>query len=381
MKRTHYIYSIILMGLFFIMILSVMMNDLLHFYTPPKVLAMEKRNLAGKPVFDIHKLDPYPAAYTSYYEDRIPFRTKLIEYYSAVISMKFFHRSPYPKVVELGKDGWMYFVSEGSIYKGTFSLSAGQIRQIATEIHNRAVYYHNKGIKFYLAVPPVKQEIYPEYLPRNYFRLPGKNITERILDLVRKDTLVKLVDLKTAILKAKKFGTLYYKTDNHWNALGGYFGYRAIIDRMKQDFPSLQPLELSDFNWQTKIVRGKNIAENMSVTEYTHDEEVTPLIKTERARIGKSRGYKPRPIFPYPQEFEMIREVQDPGLPSVVIVRDSYFYGIMPFIIENFSKSVILFDTFTYGIFDDAIQKENPDLVLYMIFEPHLPNLIGIIWW
>jgi len=59
----------------------------------------------------------------------------------------------------------MYFVSEGALYKGKFTLSNDQIGQIVTEIHNRAVYYHDKGIKFYMAIPPVKQEIYPEYLP------------------------------------------------------------------------------------------------------------------------------------------------------------------------------------------------------------------------
>jgi hypothetical protein len=52
----------------------------------------------------------------------------------------------------------------------------------------------------------------------------------------------------------------------------------------------------------------------------------------------------------------------------------------MPYIIENFRKTVILYDSGTYGIFDDAIQTEKPDLVLYMIFEPLLPNLIGIDW-
>jgi hypothetical protein len=363
------------------MIAFMMLNDVLHFYSPPQIWAMEKRSLARKPVANLGKLDPYPPLYTRYYEDRFPFRKTLMDFYAGVISLKFFHRSPYPKLVEIGKNGWMYFKQEGSLYRGTFYLSDDWIQKMAGEIHNRAAYYHAKGINFYLAVPPVKQEIYPEYLPLNYEKVPGKNITERVLDLIRKDTLVKLVDLKGALLKAKKFGQLYYKTDNHWNALGGYYGYRAVIDRMKQDFPSLHPLDTSDFTMESKIVKGMNMAQNMSVTDYVSEVDLIPHMKVQRAKEGKKRGYKPRPTFAYPEEFEIVREVDNPGFPMLVIVRDSYFYGMMPYIVQNFRKTVILYDTGTYGIFDDAIQNEKPNLVFYMIFEPHLLNLIGVTWW
>lgn len=378
MKRTHHIYSIVLMALFFIMLSFEMMNELFHFYSPPQVLTMEKRNLARKPVFDINKLDPYPAAYSRYYEDHFPFRTKLIEYYAGVICLRFFHKSPYPDKVDLGRDGWMYFAVERPFYQGTFTLNDEQINKIVSEIHDRAAYYHEKGIKFYLAVPPIKQEVYPEYLPQNYFRAPGKNVTDRILDQVRKDTMIRFIDLKSAMLKAKKHGRLYYKTDNHWNALGGYYGYRAVMDRIKQDFPSLHPLDTTDFTMRLDSIKGKNLAEIMNLTEYIQDVEPIPVMKVERAKEGKKRGYKPRPIFPYPLEFEIVREVDNVSLPLLVIVRDSYFYGMMPYIIENFKKTVILYDTYTYGIFDEAIKTEKPDLVFYMIYEPHLPNFIGI---
>jgi hypothetical protein len=229
-----------------------------------------------------------------------------------------------------------------------------------------------------MAVPPIKQEIYPEYLPQNYYRVPGKNVTEQVLDLVRKDTMITFIDLKSALLKAKKFGRLYYKTDNHWNALGGYYGYRAVLDRMKQDFPLLNPLDTTDFTIEKKVIKGKNLAEIMNLTDYIQEEDLIPHMKVERAKEGKKRGYKPRPIFPYPLEFEMVREVNNANLPLLVIVRDSYFYGMMPYIIENFRKTVILYDTYTYGIFDDAIKIEKPNLVFYMIYEPHLPNFVGI---
>jgi len=380
MNRTHHIYSIILMVLFFIMILFVMMNDTFHFYSPPKMLDMEKRNLSRKPIPDINHLDSYPAAYARFYEDRFPYRTKLIGYYAGVISLKFFHKSSFPDKVSLGREGWLYHILERPFYEGTFPVNSDQIKKIVAELHNRAAYYHAKGIKFYLAIPPMKQDVYPEYLPRNYYKVPGKTVTEKIIDLIRQDTIVKFIDLKSALMKAKKYGRLYYKTDNHWNALGGYYAYHAILDRMKQDFPSLQPLDTFDFTMKMQVIKGKNLAELMNLTDYIQDEDPVPKVKMERAKEGKQRGYKPRPTFWYPSEFEIVREVNNSNLPTIVIVRDSFFYGLMPYIIENFRKTVILYDSGTYGIFDDAIQTEKPDLVLYMIFEPLLPNLIGIDW-
>jgi hypothetical protein len=356
----------------------VMINDLFHFSSPPQVLIMEKRNLSKKPIFNIKNLDSYPAAYTRFYDDRFPFRTKLIEYYSLEVCMEFFHRSPYPEKVTLGKDGWMFHAIERPFYDGTLPLNDEQVSLIVAEIHKRAVYYHDKGIRFYLAIPPMKTDIYPEYLPGNYYKVKTITATEKIIEIVSRDSLIKFIDLKSALIKAKKYGPLFYKTDNHWNTRGGYYAYHAILDRMKQDFSALQPLDTSDFKMNIQEIKGKNLTELIHLKDYFKDEEPTPNLKVERAKPGKIKGYKPRPDFPYPLEFEIVREVEDTSLPKILIVRDSFFYGLMPYIIENFKKTIIFYDSRVYGIFDDAVQIEKPDLVLYMIFEPRLPNLIGI---
>jgi alginate O-acetyltransferase complex protein AlgJ len=378
MERTKRTYSVILMILFLMVISIVMVNDVFQFSVAPKVLYTEKRFIAKKPVVNINRLDMYPDSCDRFYNDRFPFRLDLMDLYAGMISVSLFHRSPYPKLVEFGKNGWMYFTSEGDIYKRKFMLSDDWIQKMADEIHNRAEYYHDKGIKFYFAIPPIKQEIYPEFLPPGYFQLPGKSVTDKVIDLIRKDTMVRFIDLKRALIDAKKYGILYLKTDNHWNAFGGYWGYRAVIERIKQDFPAIKPIDTTDVTFTPKIIDGGNMATNMHISKYVKDVEMQVRLKAEIAREGPLHGYQPRPSFSYPQEFEKVRLVNNPALPRMLAVRDSYFYGVFPFIIENFSKSVILYDTGVYGIFDEAVQTEKPDLVLYMIFEPHMLNLIGV---
>jgi len=369
------------MVLFFSLISVVVLNDQIHFTSPPKVLAVERRNISSEPQLDINHLDLYPEAYSRYYDDYFPYRLNLINFYAGNVCLKFFHRSPYPDKVDLGRDGWLYFAEEGAMYKGTYKLEDAHIKSIVAELHKRALYYHEKGIKFYLAIPPLKQEIYPEHLPLKYSKLPGLNVTEKVIDLIRKDPLVNFIDLKSALINAKKHGRLYFKTDNHWNSLGGYYGYRSIIERIKKDFPSIIPLDTNDFTMKMKVINGANIAQFINISEYIKDESTDHTVKVERASYEKPKGYKAPAALLHPQEFEVVRRVKNPSLPTIVIVRDSYFYGLMPYIIENFKKSITLYDSRTYEIYDEVTRNEKPDLVLYMIYEPRLVCLIGLNRW
>jgi alginate O-acetyltransferase complex protein AlgJ len=376
MKHTHHIYSIVVVIFFFSLLSFVMVNVMFHFYTTPKIFLLEKRFARERPPLDPGTLDASPRQYTPYFNDYFPYRTDLIGFY-AMARFRYFHLTPYPDQVEIGRDGWMFFKTERPFYDNTLQLPDSTVEKVFAGIHNRAAYYHKKGIKFYLAIPPIKMDIYPEYALRNYVKKPGSSFTEKVINLLKKDTLIRLVDLKSAMLAAKKYGQLYYKTDNHWNALGGYWGYRSVMECMKKDFPMLVPIDTCDFTMEKKTIKGKNLAEIMYLSNYVSDEELVPHMKKSRVREGKKQGYKPRPGFGYPAEFEVVCQVNDSSLPLLVIVRDSYFYGMMPYIIENFRKTVILYDTGVYGIFDDAIRNERPNLVLYMIYESHLPDIVG----
>jgi alginate O-acetyltransferase complex protein AlgJ len=380
MNRIHHRYSIVLIILFCMMISFVMMNDVFQFYQPPSILKVENRNLAKKPFFIPANLDPYPKAYDKFYNDRFPYRTNLIKNYAYYIGLKFYRQSPFPEKVSIGRDGWLFYGKEKPFYLGTFPMNRSQVLQTVHEIHNRALFFHQRGIRFYFAVPPMKQEIYSENLPPDYYRSDKPTVTEQIIEEVKKDTLVRFIDLKKALLSAKATGRLYYKTDNHWNQWGGYFGYKAILDRMSRDYPSLRTLDTSDFRIEMKTIKGKNLAQMMNLSDFIQEEDPTPIMKSPRAKVAKSRGYTARPGFWYPQEFELDREIDDKRLPSIIIVRDSYFYGIMNYILENFRQTVVLYDSGHYGTWDDIMAKEHPDLVLYMIYEPLLPNLVGLNW-
>ena len=378
MRRTRFIYSVIMTVLFLSMLLYSLLNDVFHYFSGPKVSYIENRFMARKPVFDISFLDPYPGKYSKYFNDQFPYRASLMAFHAGVISYSLFKKSPYPKKVDLGKDGWLFFAVEKPLYEGTFDLNNTQIAGIVSQIHQRADFFRKRGIRFYFTVPPTKEEIYPEFLPANYFRKKGKLVMDRIFDAFRKDSTINFIDLRKPLLQAKKNGRLYFKTDHHWNSLGAYYAYLEIINRMKMDFPQLKPLSRSDFTIENPVIDGQNLAVSMDLAKYIKDEDVVVSIKKKQAVEGKKAGYKPRPDFIYPKEFEIVREIPGSNMPKIVIIRDSYIYAMVPFLDETFAKTLYIYDTNVYGVNETVISKEKPDIVLIMIYEPHLINLIGL---
>jgi len=154
MKRTRYIYSILLSVLFFGLMSYYFLNDLFHFYTAPVISIYENRYLARKPIWTVTNADPYPGEYEKYYNDHFPFRMSLIDFNAGVINYRILKKSPYPKKVNFGKDGWMFFEVERPVYEGELMIDSNQVNAIVTEMHKRAEFFRKKGIKFYFISPP-----------------------------------------------------------------------------------------------------------------------------------------------------------------------------------------------------------------------------------
>ena len=377
MKRTRHIYSVLLSVIFFGLMTYVFMNDIFGYYTAPKISIFENRFLARKPFWNIALADPYPRAYENFFNDHFPYRFDLFDFYAGAINYRMLHRSPYPNKVNLGKDNWMFFELERPLYQGSFMIDSSQAAGVVSELHKRAEFFRKKGIKFYFISPPAKQELYPEFLPSRFFRSPGGTATDKIMAELKKDTSINYIDVKQPLLEAKKRGMpLYYKTDTHWNSWGAWFGYLEVMKQMSKDFPRFQPLAESDFTMSYPVIKGKNLVEVMNLTNYISDEDVIINVKNSKAKTGKLHNYPKHPNSVFPGEY--VRYSGDSTLPTLMVISDSFVYSIMPFFDERTKKTVYIYDTGFYGTNDNIVDDVKPDMVLLIIYEPHLVNLIGI---
>jgi len=78
-----------------------------------------------------------------------------------------------------------------------------------------------------------KHSIYPEHLPGSLRPVSEKRRLDQLLDYMGARSDVRLIDVRPALLEAKKEKRVYHWTDSHWNDLGAYHAYRAVMERLE----------------------------------------------------------------------------------------------------------------------------------------------------
>jgi hypothetical protein len=373
MKKSIYIYQLLTIIIFLLIIVLPIFQDITHIFTVQK-LESENRTLAERPKIDIKRLDNFPPQFAVFYSDNFPFRAFCFKFDYRIL----FKKSPVSKIM-IGKNKWLFLDDkEGKIYQGLTSFSENDMQLIINDLKERIKRYDDMGIKFYVAIAPSTFEIYPEHLPSYYFR-SKKTVTEKFCELMRHSN-IPFIYLKEELLKNKTAGQLYFQLDNHWNELGSFFAYKAIIDFMKKDFPEIPSYQLADFELTPKYSKSGNLV-NMLNDNYKalFDEDVSYEVKlTDSCRRWvevEKVGYPIDEWFPYPWIYEVTGETPLKELPNIVIMRDSYFSSVIPFFYNSFSRSVAIFDTWQYRENMHIVSQEKPDIVLLVIYEPHISNI------
>jgi hypothetical protein len=95
-----------------------------------------------------------------------------------------------------------------------------------------------------------------------------------------------------------------------------------------------------------------------------------------KAKEGIIKGYKAPEGFPYPWDYEMVRETGNPHLPDALIIRDSFCDALLQFLAENFNHSVFIFDSWQYKANYDIVDKERPRVIIYEIIESNFDALL-----
>ena len=376
MKKTnpYIVVTIILFGL----LLAV--PGLLLFALKGTQQSGENRAMAEIPAFNFSKMDAFPSQFDRYVNDHFPFRNLLLDlsFQYSLIN----HQSPIPQVV-IGKNNFL-FSGEGEqiLFDGTLEFSEEKMKMIVDELLERQAHYYREGIRFYVVIAPTAYEIYPEFLP-DYLQRINETATDRFCRMMsKKAPQIPFLYLKEQLLRSKQFGRLYYKNDNHWNPIGGYHATEAILNLMRHDFPQL-PSSINDKFILTPYIRTSGNLGNMLVVRNQFrnlatdtDYKVSFIDSVQYALCeNPKRKYEAPAGFAYPWEYEWRYTTNQEKQPKILVIRDSYCAAIIPFLTPWFKESVFIFDAWQYRSNDDIILQEKPDIVLLMIYEPHIRNI------
>jgi len=373
MKKGIFICQLVTVILFLGLLGLPLFQDATSVFTLEK-LTGENRALAEKPKLDLMRLDKFPPQFTEFYNDNFPFRALFFQFDYRI----FIKKSPIKQVI-IGKNDWLFSGGLGlEIYQGLKTYSDQEIKLAVEKLEARRKKYEEMGIKFYMAIAPTAYEIYPEYLPMYILRI-NKTLTDKFCEALQ-TTNVPFVYLKEELLKNKSAGQLYYKYDSHWNELGAYFAYNATTNLIKKDFPEIPVYAYSHFELTPEYDKKGNLINMLSdnfKASFAEDARYQVKLRDSSKEwyYVKKAGYPVPEKFPYPNGYEIVGETPLKELPSILVIRDSFFVAARLFSFNSFSRSVAIFDSWKFEENMDIVLNENPQIVLLFIYELHLPHL------
>ena len=179
----------------------------------------------------------FPRGFEQYFNDHFQLRDYLILGYNW-LKIKIWKRSSNKKVL-LGADGWLFLsgdrVLEDFVSVNQFSVDQLEARRKVLEA--KRDWLAKRGIRYLFVIPPNKQSVYSEFMPKAYQRLKGESRLDQFLSYMQEQSDVDILDLRKPLRKAKGDHQVYFRLDSHWNELGGLIASREIFRAVNRTFP------------------------------------------------------------------------------------------------------------------------------------------------
>ncbi|MFW5402635.1 hypothetical protein V2A85_23610, partial [Yersinia sp. 1252 StPb PI] len=147
--------------------------------------------------------------------------------------------SLFPDQVIVGHDGWLFLGDQEAKTVSTRRQGATEndienAQKIALSVKEWNDFFLENGVKkFKILIGPDKENIYPENLPQWAHPASFRQISA-VVEADKNGIFVDPTDF--LITQKNNFKEpLYYKTDTHWNALGGWLAFNYFMDSVFSD--------------------------------------------------------------------------------------------------------------------------------------------------
>ena len=295
------------------------------------------------------------------FEDHYGFKDELLDTY-VTTKTSFLNDEVLQNRVIKGKNNWWFL---GDHYNNSLSNVYGNIRfsdyelnLIAYNLSSWQSYLKEKGILFYVIIPPNKNKIYSEHLPFSLKKTQTR--VEQLQQYLNKKSDVNFLDLTETLLDKKINNDIYIKNDTHWNSLGAYFAYVSTMDVIKKSKPDI---EIENINYYAKN----------SITKYKGD--IPRMLKQKdysiyTKLIKHNTSYKTEINTPKIKVYSNYKKEL-----NTLIYHDSFMLAMMPFFNETFKKTTYIK---SFKLSEAEIDKHKPDIVILEIVERNLDFLLKL---
>lgn len=269
----------------------------------------------------------------------------------------------------IGKERWLIYTDEGSIddYQHINAFSPAALLRLQQGLDTLNEDLRQKGIKFLVVIPPNKNTIYPEYVPDEIPVIVAPSRYDQLVEYMRQHGNTQILDLRPALLEARKTRVVYFAKDTHWNDHGAFVAYQQIILALQSDFPILIPHPLTDFKQTTQAGVALDLAQNIIAPDLVTDDIVlSPLYTSNTTYVQTKYGSRRLTIATNPNT----------TLPKAVIYHDSFFYNLIPLIGDHFQKAVFIPINSPPEIWNFSwLDSEKPDIVILEFTERYIDQI------
>jgi len=290
----------------------------------------------------------------AYIKQNASFRNSL-NHLSGKIKYALFRSSTKPKEVLLGKENWLYYSSKGDqlidSYAHTDLWSAKELKNKVDSWEWRKEELSKKAVSYHVAIWPNKPTIYPEHLPDKMKKLQQDTLskTDQIINYCNSTTSSVLpVDVRQLLMDRKQSEQVYHQQDSHWNALGAFYAYQALMKELGET-----PYELEDFEltWERNSEAG-DLLGLLSMCNDTNRFEPVPSLRFKKNIIAKKIKSEDGPSYhSNPDAFSS---------KTLLVFRDSYFSALIPYVTLHYKVSYFPWSYYK----PELIEQLNPDIIL-----------------
>lgn len=285
-----------------------------------------------------------------YLEDRIGFRTEMINIYTMGADI-LFGEMIHPSY-QYGKSGYVF----GKLSK---EVEDKKFQEIYSDfILGFQKYCEDRNVGFLYVVEPKKESVYTEYLPEGY---NFSNINKEYFIKLLNGKNINYMDNCEVLNKTKDEVLVFDKKFDagHWNETGAMVGMSAILDRLNKLNPAVTKLDTNKF----ETVIHKN--STLPVSYFNIDEKTTHynLIadKSKEVNIYKN-NIKVSSQF---KTFEHYINESNIYAPKILVFAGSYFNGKDKFLTESFSEYIKIHNYHNVINYKYYIDVFKPDLILF----------------
>jgi hypothetical protein len=158
---------------------------------------------------------------------------------------------------------------------------------------------------------------------------------------------------------------LYPKTETHWNELGAFYGYRAIMTALARSIPIDHPetLSLEHYNVKPFPYAGGDMAVRVLFSPWRFDDTyVTVQPKMPLAGIEQTEVAHDHTLYRNPN-----------AKGRLVVFGDSFVHKLMPFLTQNFAEV----HRYSAEQVDGAVVAQlRPSAVVFQMVERHAERLL-----